>query len=64
MPKHQIEAILFDNFKNKMLFYKKLSIQKQIIFCDCVQHIINNSTQDEMDAKIINLINSTENENT
>ena len=61
MPKHQIEAILFYNFKDKMLFYKKLPIQKQIIFCNCVQHIIHNSTQDEMDTNIINLINSTEN---
>ena len=43
--KKQMETILFSNFHDRMLFYKKLTIQKQVIFCNCVQHIINNVNQ-------------------
>ena len=62
--KKQIETILFLNFNDRMLFYKNLPIQKQIIFCNCVQHIINNVNQNEIDEHIINLINNMENDNT
>ena len=45
-----------------MLFYNLLSNEKQIIFCNCVQHIIMNTDRNEIIERLSNFIeNSTNN---
>ena len=41
--KKEIESILFSTLHHHMSFYNLLSNEKQIIFCNCVQHIRMNT---------------------
>ena len=56
--KKEIETMLFATMHDEISFYHFLPIEKQIIFCNCVQHIIVNTDEKE---KIERLSNSIEN---
>ena len=60
--KKEIESILFTTLHDHMLFYNLLSNEKQIIFCNCVQHIIMNTDRNEIIERLSKFIeNSTNN---
>ena len=60
--KKEIESILFLSLHDHMLFYNLLSNEKQIIFCNCVQHIIMNTDRNEIIERLSKFIeNSTNN---
>ena len=54
--KKEIESILFTTLHDHMLFYNLLSNEKQIIFCNCVQHIIMNTDRNEIIERLSKVI--------
>ena len=46
---------------DKISFYNFLPIEKQIIFCNCVQHIIVNTDEKEKIERLSNFIENSRN---
>ena len=59
--KKEIESMLFATLHDRMLFYNLLSTEKQIIFCNCVQHIIINTDRNEISVRLSKFIGNATN---